>query len=551
MTASAETFSALGAPRNVLGAGVIYHCMIRGKIREILKQAAGTDSSFSLETPPRPEFGDYATNLPMVIAKKTKENPMAVGERLRGQISDSLISGTSVSAPGFLNIKLADSVWREVIKKILKEEDVFGNSVKEPEKIQVEFISANPTGPLTLANGRGGFLGDVLSNVLVSQGHAVEREYYINDAGNQIRTLGLAVLAAGGLVAISEDYYRGDHVTAWAAAHADALEALRDKPEELGRLVAKDFLKNLIRVSIEKKMKVSFDRWTSEYENLHQKGFVKKAMEVFEKRGLLYQADEATWLRTTRFGDDKDRVVITGDGFPTYLAADAGHYLETKERGFQKKILILGADHHGYVPRLQAVAKIAGLAKSDVIVMQLVRLTRDGQEVRMSKRKGVYITIDELIDEVGVDAARYFFLEKNPETHVDFDLDLAKKQSKENPVYYIQYAHARLASLFRKGVAAPSDFDIADLKEESERELLKKLAQFPDVLEDIEADYRVARLVRYAYELAHAFHLFYEKHRVLEAEGGVRIARFALVSAASVVLKKTLRLLGISAPSEM
>lgn len=505
---------------------------------------------FSIAVPDNPAHGDYSSNIAFGIAKSAGRPPSEIAEFIAGKLEAPWISAAD-AAGGFLNVRISDKARAELVLDILAKGARYGDAPGRGEKIQVEFISANPTGPLTLANGRGGFLGDVLSGVLSSQGYEVEREYYVNDAGNQIRTLGLSLLAAAGMADGSEDYYRGDYIAVWAAAHADELRRSSSEPEALGRLAAADFLSNLIRRPIEEKMRVRFDRWTSEYSDLRERGYVERAIDMFRGRGLTYVGDGATWLKTTDYGDDKDRVLLAADGDMTYLAADAGHYLETKERGFAKKILIVGADHHGYVARLQAVAGVIGLPASDIIVMQLVRLMAGGSEVRMSKRKGVYVTIEELINEVGLDAARYFFLEKNPETHIDFNLDLAKKRSKENPVYYIQYACARLASLARKGLAVPDDFNPAVLGQEQESRLAARLLQLTDVLEDSARDYRVSRLTRYVYDLAHAFHLFYDNSRILDAAENERGGRAALAGATDVVLKKALGLLGISSPEEM
>ncbi|MBI2096668.1 MAG: arginine--tRNA ligase, partial [Candidatus Sungbacteria bacterium] len=508
--------------------------MLRARLKRILQEAAGIDAvaDFSLDAPPKTEYGDYATNLPLVLAAKDKQDPMSVAAMLAQEISDASLEKVEIAPPGFLNLYLSRDAKQAALEEILVKAKQYGDRATKAEKIQVEFISANPTGPLTLANGRGGFFGDVLSQVLATQGYTVGREYYINDSGNQVRTLGLAVLAAGGLVPDNEAYYRGDHISRWAKSHTELLSSLKEKPEDLGRAVAADFMDQLIKPAIENKMKIHFDRWTSEYIDIYQKGLHTQALEFFKQGGYVYEGEGALWLSTTVFGDDKDRVLVTSDGLPTYLLMDSGHYLETKERGFQAKINLLGADHYGYVPRIQAAAQILGFKNSKVIVMQLVRLVEGGQEMRMSKRKGIYVTIDELIADAGLDAVRYFFLEKNPETHIDFDVELARKQSKENPVYYIQYAHARLASIFRKESMTPADFDVAALATDSEKALIKRLIQFSDALEDTALDCRVSRLVHYAYELARDFHLFYEKNRILDAAGGTKSARVALALAA-------------------
>lgn len=538
--------------------------MLRDSIRENIRQAITelqkegklpefSIPDFAVEAPDDPSHGDYATNAAMVIGKIAKKSPQDIASMLAQKLAapSDVLAKAEPAGSGFVNLWLSDEMRESGLKEILEKGEADGNAQSnKPERIQVEFISANPTGPLTLANGRGGFFGDVLSKVLETQGYSVEREYYINDAGNQIRTLGFSLLAAGGMAPNAEEYYHGDYIVEWIKQHGDIAKVHQDDPEALGRLAAEDFLKTFIQPSIRERMKVKFDRWTSEYADIRQKDYPKKLLDLGANQGLIFESEGATWMKTTAFGDDKDRVLITNDGEPTYFFVDAGHYLETKERGFARKINVVGADHHGYVSRIQAVAKLIGL-DSMMIVMQLVRLVEGGKEVRMSKRRGVYVTINELIDEVGLDAVRYFFLEKNPETHIDFDLALAQKRSKENPVFYIQYAHARLASLARKGLAAPSDFDFSTLKLEKEHSLTRQLLRFPDVLEDISRDHRVARLIRYTYGLAHAFHLFYEDSRILDAEGEAKNARMALASATAIVLRKSLSLLGISAPEEM
>lgn len=509
----------------------------------------------SVEVPEISAHGDYTTNAAMIIAPVTKKNPREIAavlaEELKQQLSD--LQSIEIAGPGFLNIRIYDAVWHKALTEILKKKTAYGKGVKKKEKIQLEFISANPTGPLTLANGRGGFFGDVLARVLEHQGYGVEREYYINDAGNQIRTLGLSVLAAARVIQDAETYYHGPHIDQWAKQHRAQIEKAKEKgAEALGRQVAQDFFKKFIRPAIEKKMKIRFDRWTSEYKDIRGGGYVEKVLAFFKGKKLVYEKEGAQWLTTTAYGDDKDRVLVTGDGFPTYFLVDAGHYLETKQRKFAGKINVLGADHHGYVSRIQAVARIVGIEKSEIIVMQLVRLISGGQEVRMSKRRGNFVTVDELIDEVGTDAARFFFLEKSPGTHLDFNLDLAKEKSQKNPVFYVQYAHARMASIFRKARSkGKSKFNSELLKEKEELMLIKKIAQLPEIIADTAMDYQVHRLPRYALELARTFHNFYEKHWVIGDDKALTQARLALVKATQQVLQQTLSLLGVSAPEKM
>ena len=510
---------------------------------------------FSVSVAENSEHGDYATNAALIVAKTVKENPMDVAERIKNSLVES--SGTffekiDCARPGFINFWLSRDVVLDGLREILTQKNEYGKVAPTQEKIQVEFISANPTGPLTLANARGGFYGDTLSRVLERAGFFVEREYYINDAGNQIRTLGCAVCAAIGEVPMEEGYYRGEHITEWAEANREMIQKNKEDPELIGRACAQYFLDTMIRPAVEQKMKIRFGRWTSEYDDIREKGFVEQARTFFEKKDLSYEKDGAVWLRTTDFGDDKDRVLVTGDGFPTYFLVDAAHYLQTNELGYGRKINILGADHHGYVSRIQAVARIFEFKKSDVLILQLVRLVAGGKEVRMSKRKGTFVTIDELLEEVPVDVARYFFLEKSLDTHMDFDLDRAREQSAKNPVYYIQYAHARTASIFRKVRYSGEGTHVGLLKESEELAVIKKLMQFPEIIADAARDYQLSRITRYVHEVAHVFHNFYEKHQVIiEGDSDRTSARLALVRGTQIILKQSLDLLGITAPEEM
>lgn len=526
---------------------------ISSEVQKVLRQKFGKRKlpEIMIEAPENSLFGNYTLNTAK-IAKRLDKKPEEVAAELARGLESPKWRAEALNS--FINFTLQPETLLKELGRILKRGRNYGRAKAKKEKLQVEFISANPTGPLTLANGRGGFLGDALSRALEHYGYEIEREYYINDAGNQIRTLGFSFLAASGIVPDAETYYHGEYIASWAKAHARTLKRMKDDPEALGRIAAKDFLKKLIKPSVEKKMRIRFDRWTSEYADVRGKDYVNKVLALFRKRKLVYKKDGATWLQTTGFGDDKDRVLITRDGFPTYFLADAGHYLETKKRGFSK-INIVGADHHGYVSRIQAVARIVGLRKSEVMVAQLVRLVSGGKEVRMSKRRGTFVTMDELVDEVGLDAARYFFLEKSTDTHINFDLDLAKERSVKNPVYYIQYAHARMASIFRKAknrsISNLPSSASNRLKENEELALVKKMIQFPEVVEDTAHDYRVHRLTRYAYELARAFHNFYEKRKVITGDKELTKARLALVRAAQIVLQNTLHILGISAPNRM
>lgn len=512
---------------------------------------------FSLEVPENQEHGDYAANIAMALAKKLGKNPREVASILAEKLEHKNWT-VSIAGPGFLNFKITPSRLQKEFDEILKKKERYGTQAAKKKKIQIEFISANPTGPLTLANGRGGFLGDVLANVLSRAGHKVEREYYVNDAGNQVRTLGKSLLAAGGIIPYEEGFYKGEYIKEWADSRKALVQKHKENPEALGKAAAKVFLKNIRKV-IEKKSGIHFDRFTSEDRDIQKKGFAKKALAMFQKKDFVYEKDGALWLKTTEFGDDKDRVLETGEGYATYFLADAGHYLETKLRKFAVKINIVGPDHYGYMKRIQAAAKIIGLKESYIIVTQAIRLLRDGEEVKMSKRKGEFVTFEEVIDEVGKDAARYFFLEKSPQTHIDFDLNLAKERSMKNPVYYMQYAHVRALSILKntqslkfkvRGLKlATETFQM--LKTSEEQALIKKLIQFPEIIEDTAKDFQAHRITRYLRELARAFHYFYEKHRVITDDPKLAHARMALVAAFSIVLKSALDLLGISKPEKM
>lgn len=546
-----------------------------------------------IERPEEKIHGDYAANVAMIIAKKIKKSPMEAAEMLSSKLrsqSSKLFEKIEAAEPGFINFFLSKEYLQKQVEEILKRKEKFGQlKIGKSKKIQVEFISANPTGPLTLANGRGGFLGDVLSNVLEHAGNKVEREYYVNDTGNQIIALGKSLLAATGFIPAEENLYKGAYVKEWADKNISIVKEHKDNALKLGQIAAKDFLKE-IKSTLEA-TGIKFNRWTSEDRHIHKKSFVEKALKIFKSKDLTYQKDNALWLKTTKFGDDKDRVLITSDGFPTYFLADSGHYLETKSRGFNKKINIFGPDHHGYTKRIQIAAKIlgysvleilthgkirdmekdvesgfgvesppglflSGLTGTTVVITQPVRMISGGEEIKISKRKGKFITFEDLINEVRTDTARFFFLMVSPDTHLNFDMELAKERSEKNPVFYVQYAHARICSIFQKLRAQNSKLKAATqnlklLNHASELELIKQLIRLPEIIEDTAKDYQVQRLPQYAIDLATSFHQFYRDCRVILEDKSLSEARLALVLATKIVLKNTLSLMGISAPEMM
>lgn len=510
-----------------------------------------------LSVPENESQGHYSTNVAFRIAKEQKVAPITLATTFAEHLSRALpniIDRAEAVHPGFINIWLQREALAKEILRATKQKDSYGpNRVpkKDQKRIQLEFISANPTGPLTLANGRGGFLGDALANVFEAVGHTVEREYYVNDTGNQVSTLGKSLIAALGIIPNEETFYQGSYVKDWAESHRSVVQKYAEDPVALGQIAAGEFL-GAIKGAVEGKAGIRFDRYTSEERDIHQRGYIERVSHEFELKNVSYLEDGAKWLRTTDFGDDKDRVLVKQDGLPTYFLADAGHYLETKERGFDEKINILGPDHYGYVARIQAVAKMLNLA-SEVIVTQAVRLMRDGEEVKMSKRRGEFVTFEELVEEVGRDAARFFFLMISPESHMDFDLGLAKERSVKNPVFYAQYALVRAKGIL-KGTQRPfwvTASDLAPLTTPEDLTLMRRITQFPDVIEGAAEAHRVHRIAQYALELARAFHAFYEKEHVAGEPRAVAKARRVLVSAALVTLQNTFKILGVSSPERM
>src|SRR3990167_4263708 len=504
--------------------------MLRNALIKEVSSAAAGGVDVKLVEPDRSENGDFSTNVAFQIAKKMENPPVGgsndiaeeLAHKLRSAKSDLIDRADSIG--GFVNIWIKDSA----LIRALDEEISFQ---QEKKKINLEFVSANPTGPLTMANGRGGFYGDALSNILEKSGYGVTREYYVNDSGNQVRLLGESIEAAQGKIPDREEYYKGEYIKTLAGhSREEAVRALLDD----------------IKISLHN-AHIEFDSWFSENDGLRTSGAIEETLRILESKDCVEKRDGAVWLG--------DRVLVKSDGEPTYLLADlAYHRNKLIERNFDKAVTIVGADHHAEISYVrESVIKFFGIDSSrlHIIVMQLVRLMSGGREVRMSKREGTFTTLDELVDEVGVDVARYFFLERAPETHMDFDLDLARERSVKNPVYYVQYAHARMCSIFEKaGVVSPvNSFEL--LESPDEFSLIKKLIQFPEVVEDIAKDYHVHRLPRYAYELARAFHNFYEKERIIGEDKKLMGARLALARAAQIVLRNTLDLMGISAPEKM
>jgi arginyl-tRNA synthetase len=515
--------------------------MIKEEIKKIIEKAIkGEYPSFSVETSDDKTHGDYSSNVALILSKKLGKKPIEVANLIKDKIEkNNLFTKIEIAGPGFINFFISEKYLQEQIKVILKEKDKFGNlNIGKKQKINVEFISANPTGPLTLGNGRGGFGGDVLSSVLKKAGYKVSKEYYINDTGAQITKLGHSVMKDG------EAVYAGEYI--------DKLnkEIKGRTPEEVGANAGKTILDKMIKPSV-KRMGIKFDTWFSET-SLYKNKEVDKAINELKEKGFTYESEGALWFKSTELGDDKDRVLIRADGVKTYFGSDIAYLRNKFKRGFGKLIIFLGADHYGYVARLKAACHALGYKREDIdaMVLQLVRLFENGKEVRMSKRTGIYVTIDELIDEVGLDVVRFFFLQRSLNTHFNFDMDLAKERSDRNPVFKVQYAYARINSIFAKTKIKPKQ-NLELLKESAELELIKQLLLFPEIIKDIAGDYQLQRLPNYAIELADAFHKFYEKCRVVTEDKKLTEARLSLILATKIVLKNTLELMGISTPEKM
>jgi len=534
--------------------------MFRKKIASLIEesikylQKGGVFSEFEIpkirvEVPREKAHGDYATNIALEIGKVLKKDPIKIAENLKEQIlkfKSDLFAKIETAKPGFINFFISKEYLQKELNDILEKGRFFGKlDFGKNQKVNVEFISANPTGPLHIGNGRGAFFGDVLSNVLEWAGYKVTREYYINDAkiNTQIRILGETALEKG-------ITYLTENLKSQISKLKNQLKGIEDIGEA-GHLLAQEVQKEN-RKFIEEKLKIKFDSWVSE-ENLYQKSKVKKVYKILKKKGLIYKKEGAEWLKTSDFGDEKDRVIVREDGLPTYLLSDIAYHKDKFDRGFQKVIDIWGADHQGHVKKMKAVAKMLNFKGDlDILISQMVRL----KGAKLSKRKGQIITLEWLIDEVGLDATRFFYLMKSLNTQMEFDVSLAKEKSEKSPVYYVQYAHARICSILKKLKTQNSKLktttqNLKLLKHPSELELIKELIRFPEIIEDTARDYQVQRIPQYAIDLATVFHQFYQDCRVISEDKNLTQARLVLILATKTILKNTLSLMGISASERM
>ncbi len=528
----------------------------------------GEYPSVQLEVPPQKEFGDFASNIAMQSARVAHRAPRQIAQAIVDQMDYAWLEKAEIAGAGFINFFLKNDVIYDTLKKILAAGASYGTApLREDDTVQVEYVSANPTGPLHVGHGRGAAYGSALVNLLRAAGYNVEAEYYINDAGNQMNNLAASVNARylellGKDAEIPENGYHGHDIieTAQAIIDADGDKYL-DMPEAERLELFKDRayaekLKALKRDLAN--FNVHYDKWFSE-RMLHPDA-INAAVKVLEDRGKIYEKDGALWLKSTDYGDDKDRVVIRDNGVPTYLAADIAYHKNKYDRGFNTMINVWGADHHGYVARVKAAMSALGYdpKKLEVLLLQMVSLFRNGTLVKMSKRTGQAITLNELIEEVGTDAARYFFIMRSLDTQLDFDLDLATSHSNENPVYYIQYAHARIYSIYKQAKDAGVDLDIDwntvkwdSLQDEQELALIKKMAAFPEEVQKAAVERAPHRIAHYVYELAGLFHTFYNHCRIIQEDKDLEKARLALVTAVRITIANSLSILGVSAPEKM
>lgn len=517
-----------------------------------------------VEHPADPAHGDLASNLAMKLARPLRRPPLAIAEAIATELRASAgetFGSVDVAAPGFLNLRLSDAALERALDAARAADTGFGRLTSDiPRKVDVEFVSANPTGPLTVGNARGAFVGDLLCRVLEAAGQEVTREYYFNDSGAQIEHLGASVAAIKRSEPVPEDGYHGAYVDqlaaevpvdTWVAATADGAAA--DKV--LGAW-ASARVRRMIETSLER-LGVHFDVWKSEA-SLHDEGWVSRAVERLREGGHVYEADGATWFRSTTFGDDKDRVIYRSDGRPTYFAADIGYVTEKFSRGFDHLIYIWGVDHHGTIARNKNAAQAMGFDPEhyEVLLVGWVRFVMDGVEVSMSKRAGTFVTLDDLLDAVGVDAARWFFASRATHVAFDFDIEQARAQSADNPVYYVQYAHARICSILRKaaeaGIVPAPTFAGTLGGDEVAQALAREVLRLPEVVEDAAAAEATHGVTTYATGLATVFHGYYRDRRVVDpADPATSAARLALVDAARLALRNTLGLLGISTPEQM
>lgn len=526
---------------------------------------------FIIEKPADKKNGDFSSNIAMAGARTYHQAPRMIAEAIVKNFSldGGYIDRCEIAGPGFINFYLSDKYYSDVLKDIVSSGDNYGRSdYGEGKKMLVEFVSANPTGPMHIGNARGGAIGDCLASVLDAAGYDVQREFYINDAGNQIEKFATSLEVrylqeCGKDVELPEDAYHGEDITVHARnfySEVGDKYAECDSQERRDALVAYALPKNIAGLEADLgKYRIKYDKWFRE-STLHNDGSVQKIIEALKEKGVTYEQDGALWFKASEFGNDKDVVLIRANGIPTYIVPDiAYHYNKLVTRGYDKAIDVLGADHHGYIPRMKAALTALGLDadRLDIVIMQMVRLVRNGETIKLSKRSGKAITLNTLLEEVPIDAARFFFNLREPNSHFDFDLELAAKQSSENPVYYVQYAHARICSIIKKAadegieVTTPSEEALNRLNSSEERDLISHLASLTDEIIGAAKSYDPARITHYVIELATLFHKFYNAHRVVSDDKELTEARLFLCTAVKNTIKNILVMLKVDVPESM
>lgn len=526
---------------------------------------------FIIEKPADKKNGDFSSNIAMAGARAFHGAPRMIAEAIVKNFSldGGYIDRCEIAGPGFINFYLSDKYYSDVLKDIVASGDSYGRSdYGESKRILVEFVSANPTGPMHIGNARGGAIGDCLASVLDAAGYDVQREFYVNDAGNQIEKFATSLEVrylqeCGKDVELPEDAYHGEDITVHARnffSEVGDKYAECDSQERRDALVAYALPKNIAGLEADLgKYRIKYDKWFRE-STLHNDGSVKKVIEALKERGVTYEQDGALWFKASEFGNDKDIVLIRANGIPTYIVPDiAYHYNKLVTRGYDKAIDVLGADHHGYIPRMKAALTALGLDadRLDIVIMQMVRLVRNGETIKLSKRSGKAITLNTLLEEIPIDAARFFFNLREPNSHFDFDLELAAKQSSENPVYYVQYAHARICSIIKKAaeegieVVTPSAEALNRLNSDEERDLISHLAGLTDEIIGAAKNYDPAKITHYVIDLATLFHKFYNAHRVVSDDKELTEARLFLCTAVKNTIKNILVMLKVDVPEAM
>ena len=526
---------------------------------------------FIIEKPADKKNGDFSTNAAMAGARSYHKAPRMIAEAIVSNMDfeGTLIDRAEIAGPGFINFYLSDRYYSKIVKDAVEQGENYGKSdYGKGKRMLVEFVSANPTGPMHIGNSRGGAIGDCLASVLEAAGYEVWREFYVNDAGNQIEKFATSLEVrylqeCGKDIELPEDAYHGidivEHAKNFKAEYGEKYVDC-DSKERRDALVAFALPKNIEGLERDlKKYRITYDNWFRE-SSLHKDGSVQKVIDALKEKGVTYEQDGALWFKASEYGNDKDIVLIRANGLPTYIVPDiAYHYNKLVTRGYDKAIDVLGADHHGYVPRMKAALTALGIDASrlDAVIMQMVRLVRDGETIKLSKRSGKAITLNTLLEEVPIDAARFFFNLREPNSHFDFDLELAAKQSSENPVYYVQYAHARICSIIRKAkeqgteLRKPTEEELDRLNSSEERELISHLSKLTGEIISAAKQYDPAKITHYVVELATLFHKFYNAHRVVSYDEGLMQARLYLCEAVKNTIKNILTMLKIDAPESM